>query len=147
MTSDLSEFRDEYHRSLEAFTRGDAEATKPLWSRRDDVTLANPLGPPVRGRDQVHQLMDRTAAQLSGGEGLVVETVAVYETGDLAYDVVTEHCRARLGDAAQAMPISLRVTSIFRREDGQWRIVHRHADPITNARPIQSIAQPGGPVS
>ena len=69
MTSDLSEFRDEYHRSLEAFTRGDAEATKPLWSRRDDVTLANPLGPPVKGRDQVHEVMDRAAAQFSGGEG------------------------------------------------------------------------------
>ena len=71
-----------------------------------------------------------------------METLAVYETGDLAYDVVTEHCRARLGDAAEAVPISLRVTTIFRREDGQWRIVHRHADPITDARPIQSIAQP-----
>ena len=114
---------------------------------RDDVTLANPLGPPVKGRDEVHEVMDRAAAQLSGGEGFTVETLAVYETGDLAYDVVTEHCRARLGDAAEAVPISLRVTTIFRREDGQWRIVHRHADPITDARPIQSIARPREPTS
>ena len=62
--------------------------------------------------------------------------------GDLAYDVFPEHVRARLGDAAEAVPVSLRVTRIFRREDGEWRIVHRHADPITDARPIQSIAQP-----
>ena len=147
MTSDLSEFRELYHRSLEAFTRGDAEATKPLWSPRDDVTLANPLGPPVKGQDGIRAVMDRAAAQLSGGEGCTVETLAVVEVGDLAYDVVTEHLRARLGDAAEAVPVSLRVTRIYRREDGEWRIVHRHADPITDARPIQSIAQSQEPAS
>jgi ketosteroid isomerase-like protein len=35
--------------------------------------------------------------------------------------------------------VSLRVTSIFRREEGEWRIVHRHADPVTTARPAESI--------
>ena len=147
MTSDLSEFRDEYHQSLAAFTRGDAQATTPLWSARDDVTLANPLGPAVRGQNRVDEVMERAAAQVSGGEDFTVETLAVYETGDLAYEVVTEHCRARLGGRRGAVQFSLRVTTIFRREDGQWRIVHRHADPVVDARPIQSIAQPGEPAS
>jgi hypothetical protein len=47
MTSDLNKLRDQYHQSVAAFIEGDPGVQKPLWSRRDDVTLANPLGPPA----------------------------------------------------------------------------------------------------
>jgi ketosteroid isomerase-like protein len=44
-----------------------------------------------------------------------------------------------MGAAEQATPDSLRVTTIFRPEDGTWKVVHRHADPITEARPASSV--------
>ena len=47
----------------------------------------------------------------------------------------------KVGGAAEAAPVALRATTIFRREAGGWRIVHRHADPITAPRPAASIAQ------
>lgn len=47
--SDLTDRLDRYHRSLEAFIEGDPEPQKVLYSRRDDATLANPLGPPAEG--------------------------------------------------------------------------------------------------
>ena len=144
MPSDLNQFRDLYHKSVEAFIQGDPDAQKPLWSPRDDVTLAKPLGPPAKGLDRVCQVMDSASAQISGGEGYTFDGIAVVETADLAYEVGIERSRAKLGDAAEKVPISLRVTTIFRREDGEWKIVHRHADPVTGERPIQSVAQPGG---
>ena len=142
--NDLNEPRRRYHRSVEAFIQGDADVQKPLWSRRDDVTLANPLGPPVKGFDGVCEVMDRGAAQISDGEGYTFDTISWVETPDLAYEVGIQRSRARLTGAAEKVPISLRVTTIFRREDDGWKIVHRHADAITDVRPIQSVMQGGG---
>jgi ketosteroid isomerase-like protein len=144
MTTDLDELRDRYHESVAAFMRGDAGMQKPLWSRRDDVTLANPLGPTARGFDEVWEAADRAAAQVADGEDYTVDTISWVETADLAYEVAVEHNRVRLGGAAEKVPISLRVTTVFRREDGGWRVVHRHADPITDARSIQSVRQRSG---
>jgi ketosteroid isomerase-like protein len=144
MTSDLHQLRDRYHRSVEAFTQGDPDAQKPLWSSRDDVTLANPLGPPAKGFDGVCRVMDTASTQISEGDGCTFDTIAWVETADLAYEVGIERTTARLGGAAEKVPISLRVTTIFRREDGEWKIVHRHADPITGERSIRSVAPPSG---
>ena len=141
MTSDLNKLRDQYHQSVAAFTQGDPDVQKPLWSRRDDVTLANPLGPPAKGFDTVCQIMDSAASQISEGDGYTFDTIAWVETADLAYEVGIEHNRAKLGDAAETVPYSLRVTTVFRREDDGWKIVHRHADPITTPRPTQSVVQ------
>ena len=141
MTSDLNKLRDQYHQSVAAFIQGDPDVQKPLWSRRDDVTLANPLGPPAKGYDAVCQVMDRAALQISEGEGYTFDTITWVETADLAYEVGIEHSRAKLGGAAEKVPISLRVTTVFRREDDGWKIVHRHADPITTPRSARSVAQ------
>jgi ketosteroid isomerase-like protein len=140
--SDLDEFRDRYHRSVEAVIRGDVGPQLALWSRRDDVTLANPLGPPVKGWDRVRHVAEQAASLLREGEGLTVEPVSSYATADLAYDLEIEMCRVKLGGGGDLVPVALRVTTIFRREDAGWKVVHRHADAITTGRPPESIAQP-----
>ena len=55
--------------------------------------------------------------------------------------VEIERGRAKFGGADEFASVSLRVTTIFRREAGEWRIVHRHADPITAPRPIESVLE------
>ncbi len=136
--SDLDDIRHRYRRSLEAFIRGDPEPQKVLWSRREDITLANPLGSPARGYDRVCEAMDIAAAQVRDGEGLTLETISFVETPDLAYELDIQGGRMKLGDADDMVPVTLRVTSIFRREEDGWKLVHRHADPLTE-RPIQSL--------
>ena len=139
--SDLNDLRDRYHRALEDFTHGDAEPSKPLWSRRDDVTLANPLGPPVKGWDGVRGVMESAASVVRDGAGLTVEVISSLETPDLAYDLAIERVRLKVAGAEELAAVSLRVTTVFRREEDGWRIVHRHADTITDARAPQSIVQ------
>jgi ketosteroid isomerase-like protein len=69
------------------------------------------------------------------------ETIAKVVTPELAYVVGLQRARAKLGDREDITPFALRVTMIFRPEDGVWKIVHRHADPITTAQPVESITQ------
>jgi ketosteroid isomerase-like protein len=136
--SGLSELRERYRRAQEAFIRGDPEPQKLLWSRSDDITLANPLGPPAKGYARVCEVMDIAAAQVRDGEGTTLETISFVETPDLAYEVTIQRSKARLGDGDEMVPIALRETSIFRREDEGWKLVHRHADPLTEG-PIEAV--------
>ena len=128
-----------YHHALDEFVRGNPDLQKELFSKRDDVTLANPLGPPGRGTDRVEQTMDRAAALLREGEPNRFERVSAYAGTDLAYMVEIERTRAKVGGSEEALPVSLRVTTVFRLEDGEWKVAHRHADPITSPRTIDTI--------
>ena len=137
--SDLAQIIEHSHRALDAFMKGDAAPAKSLFSRRDDVTLANPFGPAVRGWPQIEPTLERAAAHYREGEVSGFERISEFATGELAYVVEVERLRAKVGGADEITPLALRVTTIFRREDGAWKIVHRHADPITTPRPADSV--------
>jgi ketosteroid isomerase-like protein len=138
LSTDLVEMIERYHRAVDAFVTGDPEPQKELFSRRDNVTLANPLGPPARGWDHVEDALDCAASLIREGEPVAYERISEDATGDMAYIVEFERTRLRAGDADEIAPVSLRVTTIFRREDDAWKIAHRHADPITTPRPIET---------
>ena len=139
MVADLADFLTEYQRSVEAFITGDPEPQKRLWSRADDAVLANPLVPVAQGWEAIARVLDETAALLHDGTASAVERISSFATPDLAYTVVIEHDLVRIGDAAAAAESTLRVTSIFRREADGWKVVHRHADPITSVRPPETL--------
>jgi len=130
---------EESHRALDAFFKGDANPVKPLFSRRDDVTLANPFGPPRRGWAEVEETMEAAAANYRDGAVVGFEEVSRYATPELAYVVEVEHYQVKVGGSDEVTPVSLRCTTILRRESDGWKIVHRHADPITAARPAESV--------
>lgn len=133
---------EEYHRAGQEITNGNPEVYKSLYSRRDDVTLANPFGPPARGWSEVSATLDRAAANYRDGEAVGFENVSTVVTADLAYTVEIERYTARVGGADEISPVAVRVTTVYRREDGVWKVVHRHADPITTPRPPESVLQP-----
>jgi ketosteroid isomerase-like protein len=70
------------------------------------------------------------------------ERVGTYVADDLACIAEVERFKAKVGGSDDVATVALRVTSVFRRENGGWRLVHRHADPITIAQPAQSVVQP-----
>jgi ketosteroid isomerase-like protein len=121
--------------------KGNPEAYKAMYSRRDEITLANPFGPPLRGWAEISAAADRAATVYRDGEVPTIENFATVVTSDLAYLLEVERFRAKIGGSPEFSEIALRTTTVLRREDGEWKIVHRHADPITTARPPESVIQ------
>ena len=132
---------DEYRRAGLAITRGDPEIYKSLWSRRDDVTLANPFGPPVRGWEEVSARLDLAASNYRDGRDYDFENISTVVTPELAYTGEIERVRARVGVSDELTVIAIRATTVYRREEGKWKVTHRHGDPITSMRPAGSAAQ------
>ncbi len=130
---------ERYHKSLNDPPRGDPGPAKALFSSRSDVTLANPFGPAVRGKKEVDAVVDRAAAGFRDRKVAGFERLSGYVTPELAYIVETERLLAKLEGSEDISPFTLRVTSVIRREGGGWKVVHRHADPITSARPMDSV--------
>jgi ketosteroid isomerase-like protein len=85
--------------------------------------------------------LERAAQNYRDGEAVEFENVSTVTGAELAYTVEVESYRARVGGAEEISPVAVRVTTVFRREDGIWKVVHRHADPITAPRPPESVVQ------
>lgn len=135
----LDEAIERSRQAVAGVIRGDARPIHALYADAEDVTLGNPFGPFVRGRRAVVETTTAAAARYRDGELLEFEPVARHVAGDLACVVEVERFRAKLGGAEELTPLSLRVTSLYRLEGDAWRLVHRHADPITTARGTDSL--------
>ena len=118
----------------QAIHNGDAEPRIALWSRTDPVTVFG-AKLSASGWDDVEPLFRNVASWFSDSAQYEFEVTAAGASGDLAYTIGYEHNQVKVD--GQPRTYTLRVTHVYRREDGQWRIVHRHADvPPTDDGPI-----------
>ena len=138
---DVDQLIEQYHLALGDFVKGNPEPVKNLFSHREDVSLANPLGPPARGWDEVAQTIERAASNFTDGEMVGFENVLKYVTAELACVVYLERAKVKLGGMEDFAPSVLRVTMVFRPEEGTWKVVHRHADAITAPQPAETVLE------
>ncbi len=138
---DVDELIEQYQLALDEFLKGNPEPVQKLFSHREDATLANPYNPPVRGWERIAEVTEHAASLRRDGEATGFEIVSKYATPELAYVVQIERLKAKVGGREDITPYSLRSTMIFRPEDGTWKVVHRHADPITTPQPAESVIQ------
>jgi ketosteroid isomerase-like protein len=114
-----------------ALHNGDARPRMALWSRTEPVTLFGALQIKV-GWSEIASVFEWVASRFSSCESFEYEVIAAGASGDLGYIVGVEHTTAAVGDGPPE-PYTLRVTTVFRREDGEWKAVHRHADPLPDS--------------
>lgn len=137
--AELDRVIERYHAAMLAIVRGDAEPAVNMYAEAEDVTLANPFGGIARGRAEVVDRLEKAAANYRDGEVVSFENYATYVAGDVAYLVEVERYTARVVDRENADDVAIRVTSIFRREAGEWRIVQRHADTRVGPQAPESV--------
>ena len=139
---DFDKVLEQYHLALDEFFKANPEPLKELFSHTDDVTLANPfVGLPARGWQQVAATIEDASSQFSDGENVGFETVAKHVSPELAYVLLIERDKVKIDGSEDIAPSALRVTMIFRLEGGEWKVVHRHADPITTPQQAESVIQ------
>lgn len=129
MTDDdfLAQVLDRHLVAVKAFHHGDVGPWRELWARGEPITLYPPGRPPAIGIEQVVTTFERASARLSQGADAEFEVHHVEVGGDVG--VLTGLERSAFSvEGGPVQPQTLRVTLVYRREDGVWRMVHRHAD-------------------
>jgi ketosteroid isomerase-like protein len=122
-----------------ALMNGDAKGYFALISLAEDFTLMAPFGgPPTLGFDMSS---DRVAAlgRFFRAGRTALELVRAYATDDMAVLVVIERQTVEVGGLPD-QDWSLRVTLVFRRDGPEWRLVHRHADPLVKGISLEQAA-------
>jgi ketosteroid isomerase-like protein len=111
------------------FAAGDAAAIKRLFSHRADVTVLGGFGGFEHGWSEVGPRLDWAASQFAGGS-YGQEVISAIVGGDTACLVSLERWSYANAKSGAETRLELRVTQVFRREEADWRLVHRHADPL-----------------
>lgn len=132
---DIENIIEQYHKTLDDFSKGNPHPFKQICSIRDDIALANPWGPHARGWKKVSEKLDFASSRFRDGWVTEIQTIATYSTPELVTIYELETWNAKVSGRDQVSTFDLRVTSTFRKEDGVWKLIHRHADPITTEHP------------
>ena len=125
---ELSAFVDRCHAAITRQSQGHPEPFLELWSHAGDVTIMAAIGGYQVGFDAVRELLT-AASKTQQFDGWSAENVATVLDGNLAFTVELEHYAHTVDGEDKG--ITLRATQIYRREDGQWRVIHRHGDILT----------------
>jgi ketosteroid isomerase-like protein len=127
----LDAFMQRFEQATNRFINGDNSEWLALASRRDEATIMGAWGAHERGWAEVGPRYDWAVARFRpSGAKLQVEYLAHGHSGDLAYTVAIERSTALVVGQAEPRPLHLRVTHVFRKENGAWKLLHRHADPL-----------------
>src|SRR5689334_20403330 len=135
MTTGAQKFLDEMMPRIQeaetALHNGDAGPRFQMWSHTDPVTVYGAVHSPI-GWAQVAPMFENLAAGFSNCTSCEWEVVAADAGDDFAYLLAIERTTASVAGSEPTSYV-LRSTTIFRRENGEWKVVHRHADPVDDS--------------
>jgi ketosteroid isomerase-like protein len=138
----LDEMMPRIHEAETALHNGDAGPRFEMWSHTDPVTVFGAAFSPI-GWAEVAPMFERLAANFSDCSSCEWEVVAADVGQDFAYLLAIERTTASIAGSEPA-PYMLRSTTIFRRENDEWKIVHRHADPIDDSAVVLALRHATG---
>lgn len=117
-----------------ALHNGDPAPRFSMWSKMEPITVFGAFGPCNSGWDEISRTFEWVASRFSANTAYQFDLMTAGVGGDLAYTVGFERFTTSI-DGRPATPMALRVTQLYRREDAEWKIVHRHADTLNPDQP------------
>jgi ketosteroid isomerase-like protein len=130
---------DQFYAALNRMAHGDARPMMEVWSHTSDVTTMHPIGGREVGWEQVRVPWEQVAAMSSDGQ-VSLRDPLIRVIGDVAYELGTEAGESTL--AGQHVSIEQRVTNVYRREAGGWKLVHHHTDLSPAMQDVLARLQP-----
>ena len=116
---------EQFYAALNRMLNGNAAPLADIWSHSGAVTTMHPIGGRQVGWNEVREAWQQVAQLASDGQGRLDDQI-IQVAGDVAYELGTERGQVKL--AGQQVTIEHRVTNIYRREAGGWKVVHHHTD-------------------
>jgi ketosteroid isomerase-like protein len=116
---------EKFYAALNRMLNGDPGSLNDIWSHGASVTAMHPIGGREIGWDQVRKSFEQVSQLTSAGQVRLSDQI-IQIAGDVAYELGVE--RARFTLAGQPVAGNCRVTNIYRRESGSWKVVHHHTD-------------------
>jgi len=128
--TDFEQFMRTRKAASDAFVEGQFDPLRRISAQRSPATIFGPKGDCVQGPDRVDAANEAGARQFRPGGTNAFEVMHSAADGDLAYWVGIQRSVVNMQGKDSGLPMDLRVTEIFRREGGAWRLMHRHADKL-----------------
>jgi ketosteroid isomerase-like protein len=135
--SDFKQFMKQREAAAVAYTNGDARPVARLATHESPSTFFHPRGGHKQGPKEVITTFEHDATAFEAGGETRLEILQMGAGDTLAYWVGYQHATAKMHGKPEPIPMTLRITEIFRREGAEWRLVHRHADALAEARPAK----------
>lgn len=122
---EIREASDKFYAALNRMGNGDSTALGEVWAKGPEVSALHPIGGREIGWDAVRESFENVAQVASDGRIRLTDQL-IRAAGDLGYEIGTESGEMKLG--GHHVRFEHRVTNIYRREDGAWKMVHHHTD-------------------
>ncbi|QHT68771.1 DUF4440 domain-containing protein [Rhodocytophaga rosea] len=120
-----------FEKGLNNFINGDATLWKEQVSRSEDVAIMGGFGAYEKGWQQVGARYEWASARFKpSGAKAEIEYLSIAVSGDLAYTASVERSKVHYADTGKVEPMTLRATHVFKKENGEWKLLHRHADHV-----------------
>ncbi len=136
---DVRKASEQFYAAVNRMLNGDAAPMADIWSHSADVTTMHPIGGREIGWDQVRGSWEQVARFASEGQAKLGDQI-IQVAGDVAYELGVEQAQFKL--AGKQVAIQQRVTNIYRRETGAWKIFHHHTDVAPAMLDVLSHLQP-----